>query len=113
MNIELIIDPNNQLSNNTGVMEACGLIPFWLLHPLTLDLSAQECLEKHYMFGCNWTMLGEREGEITQEGVFCYPGDEDLHPILKVIRGEDIIYQYSFGIVSIISPSKIIWGRLD
>jgi len=85
--------------NVRELVALCGLLPAFIA---TVAKSGEEDLIKgmsdQYGFGVLHEMKG---GEVTEAGVYQYPDDPDLYPILAAeIEGKKI-YQYHYGIVAI------------
>lgn len=80
------------------ILVICGLIPLWLVDEANFGLIANEVFEKEYTFGV-YEMTG---GQVDEDGVYYYPEDPPLYPYYAMTRGKETIYQYEYGIVSII-----------
>jgi len=83
-----------------NLAEACGLIPNWVMDYEYDDLNMKDMLQKYYPFG----MFPIPKTTVSDSGVFSYPEDPDLYPLVKMSRGEEIIYQYQYGLVAIVQP---------
>lgn len=109
--VHIHVDPLNEFTHISGkkLLEACGFLPGWVVADKFLHLPLQEALDKQYCCG-----LFPMEGEITKEGIFTYPGDPDLHPFLKINRGDEIFYQYRNAIVGIVNEKGEVYiTRMD
>ena len=87
-----------------------GFIPSWLDNPVLRGESAKEALEKQYIYG---SMYENEESTVSSDGTMSYPGDPDLYPLVKTYRGEEVIYIYHYGLVSIVSKSGFFCTRMD
>ena len=75
-----------------------GLIPGFVYNEAYLHLPTKDALELQYGFGELWN---DTQTTIDKNGVRSFPGDSDLYPLVKMFRGDDIVYQYDYGLVSI------------
>lgn len=113
MNISYSVDPTNNFlrTPNEDLLEACGFIPHWVVSPEFQELPLQEALEIQYGFGSLIEMTGSK---INENGVMSYPGDPDLYPLIRINRGDEIFYQYQYGIVAFINKDKDVFiTRMD
>ena len=111
--MEITIDPNKEHTelDHTYIKELCGLIPIWLIDiPETSDV--KQGLENCYGFGKLFKMTGHTT---LSNGTYIYPVfNEDeckceaeiLHPLIKYDRKQEIIYQYHYGIITIVPKDK-------
>ena len=105
----IIIDPLKKFNvPPETIIEACGIIPNWVFNKSLMHIDTLEALKTQYQFPTY--PMG---GEIDKEGIYHYPEDPDLYPLVKMVRGEDIIYQYDYGIVAVITPDKVTIIRMD
>jgi len=98
--IKITIDPlskYNHLSQEE-IFDTLGALPHWAINPDYLDVPLKEALDKQYNFG-----LYESSGQtITKEGIYQYPEDPDLYPLIKIQRKDEIFYQYRYAIIAIV-----------
>ena len=109
--IAIHIDPLREYTDvsKTKLLEACGFLPAWVTSQVHLHLTLQEALDAQYCCG-----LFEMDGSVSPEGLFTYPGDPDLHPFIKINRGEETFYQYRNAIGAIINEKgKTYITRMD
>lgn len=100
MTIELQIDPHGKFpASPNAILEACGLLPHWLLEGLQNGEPAKDALISRYQF-----YFGPMEGgKILPDGRYEYPDDPYLYPLVKVEHGDEIIYFYQYAIVGVIN----------
>ena len=100
MNIIALIDPSKKFENlnKSDLMMSLGYIPGWVVNQEFFEKPLKEALDLQYGFGM-FEMTG---GEVTEDGVYKYPQDPDLYPLIKITRGEETLYQYQYGIVAIV-----------
>jgi len=97
----LTLDPHSKFYHidEISMSNMVGFIPSWLSDATHDDLSAQECLDRCYGFG----LYESKEASITKEGIYQYEGDPDLFPLIKIERGDEIVYVYEYALVAIIN----------
>ena len=102
MKIEINLNPNSKFKgvDASALIQSCGILPVWALNIMYLDVPLKEAMEKQYAYG----PLHEMKGSIKEDGTYVspYEEDEDLDPVLKIIRGEEIFYQYPYAIVAFV-----------
>jgi len=103
----MLVEINPDVYPNMDKQEACGLIPYWVT-----DYNGEKDLKEHladcYQFG-----LYEMGGKVTEEGIYQYPGDDDLPWIAKMNTPDGILYQYLYGIVAIPTEDGYFVTRMD
>ena len=103
------------------LMAATGLIPHFVNDvAMSVPVDAQEAYDmmgECYGFPMS-NMLGEgHSGSLSEEGVYSYPGDPDMSPMVKwVINGEKdtieiLMYQYAFVVVR--DKATTLMTRMD
>lgn len=98
MKMECHIDPLVKFPGTPEeVFNACGYIPIWLFNSDDVDIPTMELLNMRYVYG----MYPLEGATIHDDGQFDYPGDPPAWPLVKMIRGDDIIFQYPAGMVAI------------
>ena len=92
------------------VIQACGLILPWVRNAL-LDKPLQPQLEEQYGF----PVIEMTGGTIHENGLYSYPEDPDLKPLVQVIRPKtgETFWQYDYGIIAIRSPAGDYVTRMD
>ena len=103
------IDPHLKHSRNRSVEErrnilhTCGLIPGWILDADADDSEEtfQEIFARKYPFGTH-TSTG---ATVDERGCMLYPGDPDMHPLLKIQRNGETMYQYEYAMVAVVQDN--------
>ncbi len=99
----MIINPtsmlNDALLDPITLENLVGFIPTWLQN-IDEEEDLVDGLTGAYGFGELYRM----EGTIMDNGTYksSYKGDPDLYPIVQINRKHEIVYIYSYGIVSIV-----------
>jgi hypothetical protein len=103
MKIELTIDPYQRYTQASleQVLEICGLLPYWVTDPDLFHLPLKEALTKSYGFG----ELSEMQGFVECDGVLRYPEDPTMWPLLRINRGDEVFWQYEYGIVLLVDSN--------
>lgn len=99
--VKTTVDPMGKYPNASGeqIFLACGQVPVWLNDLNNPDHeSIKSIFSRFYVFG----VFETKGGIVDEEGVYKYPNDPDLYPLIKMERGNEIVYQYRSGLVSII-----------
>ena len=94
----VLIDPNEHYPNvePRRLMAICGYLLPWALDENLDEYPIKVAYEKMYPFG----MFPMNGGSIDKDtGVFSYPGDDDMYPVVKVMRGPETIYIYEHAII--------------
>lgn len=106
--MKITIDPTGQhaaksrrFSNTRQVqfalVEMLGYIPYFLR--VSSSPSAAQAIHENYLHGGGWQeFLGH---EYFDDGSMQYPGDPRLYPIAGIIRGNEVIYIYEHGWVTV------------
>jgi len=134
--IEITTDPLNHFhtgwpSFKSEIMQACGAIPIWAIEWATvrmtdsMEITLADFLGKAYKFG-----MYPMSGTIAEDGVYLYPEDPPLYPLLKMNFVEPtnskmhhvekehssnkvMLYQYLHAIVAIIEKGNTLVVRMD
>ena len=112
MIIENEFDPFDQFTNytNSELNNTLGFLPGWVVNPEYFEFNLIEALNKQYNFG----LFESKETIITEDGIYKYPGDPDLYPIIKIVRGKETFYQYLYGLIGIIKEDGTSYAaRMD
>lgn len=95
------------------LIEACGFLPQWADVAFQHDNSFKEALLANYAY-YGGPMEG---GTVTEEGVYQYPGDPDLYPLVAILNQgvPEVLYIYQYGIVATVSDiDGVTWvTRMD
>jgi hypothetical protein len=94
------LDPLDQYKDYTvpQMAEWLGFLPGWVINPAHQAEPLAEALKNQYGFGPLTEMKG---GYVDEAGVYHYPDDEDLYPLVAIERGWEMFYQYPYAIVAI------------
>jgi hypothetical protein len=114
------IDPLNKSRYPSGMtLQICGFIPGWIQDSYfgALEDGAKGAFERvlehyygHFMPSASMT------GTVTKDGVYKYPEDPDLYPLVSFEGEAETLYQYDFGIVAIVdneSREVVFCKRID
>lgn len=120
--IKITLDPTDHYLEvgEVELMNACGYIPFWVCDEEQEEKPLQELLEANYPFG-----MYQMTGEVMEGGVYRSPyhepdpetgeSDPDLHPLIKIERKGETLYQYPYAIVAFKRDDSDKWfiTRMD
>ena len=96
--VTIWINPLNHYEiSDKDLINSCGFLPLWAVDPDYLDQPIKQAMTELYGFGKLYEMKG---GEVTDKGVYKYPDDPDLYPIVTIKRDHEIMHQYPYGIVA-------------
>lgn len=108
-NLYWVIDPLGEYGDlkPEDLAESCGYIPFFLHAQDERDAKTQ--MVERYGFGS----FPSSGGTVDSRGVYSYPEDPDLYPVMETsLRGEIVrIYPYAF--VSITNDKGTYMTRMD
>ena len=110
----VIIDPLDHFLNTKETASAYKVTVDRILQELGIllnwvttrhkDETMRQALKRNYSAVSGmYPMTG---GEINEEGIYKYPEDPDLVPLIKCIDGEETVYMYSYGIVAVVHEGK-------
>lgn len=102
-------DPCNKYAkySDTFILDACGLIPSFLIAGQDNEMTAVDAINKFYEHGGGWTPLN---GFIISECSVEYPNDLPMHPYMKIYYSDDeTVWIYPYGFTRINNAI----GRLD
>jgi hypothetical protein len=111
------IDPLNKFPNvdPMQISAMCGFLPSWiyeteLMHDTNNDVTMKDRLIANYPF-----YMGEMNGgELTNDGVYKYPGDEDLFPLVRFSFNGELCFIFQYSMVGTISKDGSTWvTRMD
>jgi hypothetical protein len=103
------VDPTDHFSDVEPeyLVDACGLIPYWI--DVTTEDSFQKQVDDNYGFG----LFEMKGGEVDANGVYRYPEDPDLFPLVKWERDGEVAYMYQYAIMSFIKDGEVFVTRVD
>ena len=106
------IDPNKAYTGNPDhlLLEACGFIPFWVRE--WSDMPTTQTLKDYLIarYGFGFHKMG---GTVTETGVYQYPEDPDLDPLIAMDTDEGTLYMYEYAIVAIPTVNGYEVARMD
>lgn len=92
------------------IKQSLGLLPGWVVNSEFENVPLKKALNDQYGFG----MYENEEASIDENGVYKYPSDEDLYPLVKIIRGNEIFYQYEYALIAIVQKDGSSYcSRMD
>lgn len=106
----LIVDPLKKFEHVSPmrIVDALGILPTWLT--LGDERPVLEQFNSNYQFGLHPIS----EGELSDDGIFSYPGDPPLYPLGKQILNGEKIYYYQHALVAIQQPdNSFVYIRMD
>lgn len=112
MKEEMTIDPLRQFSDisECKISQSLGILPHYVMNEDYFHKDLKAALKEQYKFG----MFELTGGKIDDKGIFEYPGDPELFPLIKIVRGDEIYYQYEHAIVAIVQKDGSTFiTRLD
>lgn len=100
----IIIDPNDYYtdSNHHNIVSHCGVIINWAINPNYVKSSFKTAVLDQYLYGSDFCM----GGDIDHDGVYRYPEDPPMHPLLKITRNDDVLYFYQHDIIAMSDKSQ-------
>lgn len=109
--IDVNLDPLGHYKHvDIGTLtDSLGMLPGWVMNPDYDGIPLRQALDEQYGFGLH-EMIG---GEVDASGIYRYPEDPDLYPLLEIKRGEETFYQYPYAIVAIRGPEGVFVTRMD
>jgi len=107
--MKITYDPNGAypMYNPAELDRICGLVPYWVTDKRLMHLPLKDAIDLSYGFG-----LYEMDSTVDENHVMKYPGDPDLHPYMKIERGDEIYLQYPYAIIAIVGDSTFV-TRVD
>ena len=99
--LRVIIDPTNHYDvDEHALVEACGFLPLWAVHHELFNMPVKDAMEYAYRKQAGvpelFPMTG---GQVDENGVYHYPEDPDLNPLMKIERMDETMWIYPYGIV--------------
>lgn len=94
------------------MIEACGIVPGWVIESPDWIEPLKPVLEEAYGFG---PLYESEKATVTGEGVMQYPGDPDMYPLIRMEREHEVFYMYESAICAIINndTGATVTGRMD
>lgn len=97
MNLIVTTDPLKQYPHliDEYILEMCGLLQIWLVE------GEQPTLKERLLAGYAFYSGEMTGGQLTRDGVYTYPEDNPLFPLIKFETDEEICFVFAYGIVGI------------
>ncbi len=117
--VGICIDPSKKYTAHTNeeIMQAAGILAVWATDQLHKDLSLREVFDMEYQFPIidhfdlsdpldpKYFGPGFEQAKIDNDGVFKFPRDPDVHPLLALRRefddGAEVAYIYPNSYIGI------------
>ena len=119
--LDVTIDPLNGFEGikHSKLFEATGLIPYFVAEAALTEGTdtAQEAfnvMNEAYGFGLgDYNMLSDK-GEVDSEGLYSYPEDPDLAPMVQFKWDDMTVWVYQYGLVAVRDgEGNTIMQRMD
>jgi len=102
MSVKFDIDPLGKFpASPNSIMEATGILTYWLEQGIDLGESARDALVNRYHFYTG-PMTG---GEIDKTGLYIYQDDPKMAPLVRADLPTETVYFYQYGIVGIVNKA--------
>ncbi len=109
--LAITTDPHNKYPKRSPqhLTEMCGLLWAWIVH--NTHESMKDRLITSYPF-YSGEMTG---GALNLEGVYTYPGDPDLYPLMMFETHTEVCFVFEYGIVGVVNRTDgCTWvARMD
>jgi len=95
----IAVDPKNHWPNVSAsrLLEVPGTLLPWAIETEEGE-SVRDSFERNYC-----CPVFEMQGEITDDGLFTYPGDPDLYPVVLLMTEKEDVFFYQYAIVAILN----------
>ena len=105
-------DPTKSFTHisDKDIIYSLGLVPQIMFDPNNSDLNMWDGLNAGYVHG-GGLFIGE--GTINEDLFYIFPGDPPLKPLAKYTRGDEIAYQYQYGLMMVEKDGKLTPTRMD
>ena len=119
--MKVTIDPLNAYEGikHTKLWEATGIIPYFVAEAAlaeTADTKAQDVMDlmnECYGFGLGDYNMLDGGGAIDKDGVYTYPDDEPLSPLVKFDMEYSTVYIYQYALVAVDDGNTQVMQRMD
>ncbi len=111
---KIIVDPTDYYTdeNHHKIVAYCQTVINWALNPSFTKTSFKASILQQYLYGSNWCM----KGTIDHNGIYYFPEDPPLHPMLSISKNNDCLYFYEHDIIALKDdkqPSGFYITRVD
>jgi len=118
--MKVTLDPTKEFTSvpQERLVDALGFIPEFVVAAFELfpeGDSAEDvynAMVKVYRYG-DYRFLSTNGGEVDSEGVYRYPEDPDLHPLVCFEQGDVKVFVYQHAIISVRDSRDTIVSRMD
>lgn len=106
--MEVCVDPNGHYKSfnvpNERLIAACGVIPEWIMEGYLLgETDMYQAIYDRYGFPmCDMTGGAVNNSD---EGIYKYPGDPELHPIVRWESDTQVAFMYEHAIMSFVDKA--------
>lgn len=106
----MVADPNGAFPNAEpeALLDAAGIIPMFVIDAMregeaTSAKGFMSSMEESYGFDLgDYDMLADGKGAVDSDGVYTYPEDPTLNPILSMETEKGMrVYVYQYGLVAV------------
>ena len=96
--LTITIDPTDYytIANHHSIIARCQVILNWAINPTYKYSSFKDAILQQYLYRADFGM----GGTIDHNGVYKYPEDPPLWPLLKIARNDDVLYFYENYIIA-------------
>lgn len=104
-------------ATNPRIIESLGIVPVFVAEAATRGTPSEatprsvlDDMAQAYGF-----YMGDMEGgTVTPEGIYQYPEDKDLHPLMQwTLDDSVVIYMYKYAIIALTDGERTIITRMD
>jgi len=98
--IKIIVDPTEHFHNleDKVLLEHCNVVISWAVNPIFSKSTFKASILQQYLYNLSDFCMG---GEVGNDGVYRYEGDEPLYPLICLEKGDDILYFYEYDIIAL------------
>lgn len=113
LEVKFNFDPLGAYANVSPytLQDLAGFLPGWAANPDYMDKPIREAMDIQYDFGLH--QFDPDKSSVDERGVYRYPGDPDMSPVLKITRGDEVMYVYEYGIVAFVNDAETFVTRMD
>jgi hypothetical protein len=105
----ITVDPTGHFDGveQERLFQAAGYLPGWVLS-CPDDYDMERWVREQYQFPAM-----DMSGTMTDDGIYKYPEDPDLHPMFKMWNHETTVYFYQHAIISFKKNGIFSTTRMD
>ena len=112
----ITVDPHQKYTHATELqlLTSCGFLTQWILEAQDMHTDEEPVTMKDRLLANYVYFMREMNGELTPDGRFLYPGDEDLYAVVMFEFNGERVYIFEYAIVGIIYEDGSTWiTRMD